>query len=73
MLSPKFFLRAVAFLVISIWAQYAAALTCPSYTGSAGNPAAEFFANATEDACQSTSFAGDQPKTGILSRWSKMA
>ncbi len=68
MLNSKFVLRVLALLVMSLWAQNAAALTCPAATGApgAGNTAAELFANATEDTCGSANFSAGPTKNGHI-------
>ncbi len=57
MLNPKFMLRVLALMVMSLWAQSASALVCDPVTGTpGGNTAAESFANAKQDTCGGASF-----------------
>jgi len=63
----KFMLRVVALLVLSLWAQNVAALSCGPATGNVGgNTAAEFFANASEGTCGSATFAAGPTKNGHI-------
>ena len=67
MLNLKFMLRVAALLVMSFWAQNAAALSCPAVFGSPGaNTAAEHFANATEDTCGGASFGAGPTRNGHI-------
>lgn len=67
MLNLKLTLRALALLVMSLWAQNAAALDCGSARGTlGGNSAAELFANANEDTCGSTAFNVGPTKNGHI-------
>jgi len=66
-LNLKFVTRVVALLVLSLWAQNAAALSCGPAAGNvAGNTAAEFFANANEGTCGSATFAAGPTKDGHI-------
>ncbi|MCF6305245.1 MAG: Ig-like domain-containing protein [Rhodobacteraceae bacterium] len=64
MFNPKFVLRAVALMVMSLWAQSASALTCPAISGTSTNTGAGVFVNAGEDTCGSTSFVAGPTKFG---------
>jgi len=64
MFNPKNVMRALVFIVMSVWAQSASALTCPAISGTSTNTGAGVFVNAGEDTCGSTSFVAGPTKDG---------
>lgn len=64
MFDAKNVMRALAFILISVWAQSASALTCLAISGTSTNTGAGVFVNAGEDTCGSTSFVAGPTKYG---------